>query len=219
MPFIEDGWRVDALELNGFSYHIEKCEATSLIALEKRILLAEELTPLTGKGFLRFDLHSQELTEDVYNHVVNAPRLIVTRNIEGYAVAFIASATMPINGVKFYHLGGIIVDPTLQGTGLALRMLRGELSETGAEALVLRTQSKKMLGLAAKVTELDPDLTLQVAPLVYPQNLEGCVNHGVYRNGHSLYEDEERFVEDAIDTINWKAGDSLVVAGWVKKGA
>lgn len=196
---------------------IEKCEDTSGLDLETRISLAAELTPLTGKGFLRFDLQSRELSEDVFNHVVYAPRLIVARDPEGKAVAFIASATMTIENINFYHLGGIILDPSLQHSGLAFRLLREELLTTHAEAIVFRTQSKKMLGLALKVSDLDPELTIRVAPIVYPENLDGYINHGVYRGGHSLYEDEVKFENDAIDSINWRNGDSLVIAGWVKK--
>ena len=69
----------------------------------------------------------------------------------------------------------------------------------------------KMLGLAKKVATIDEALTLAVAPKVYPFNLDGVVNHHVYRDGHSLYEDEESFTHEAIDWINWRAGDALVV--------
>jgi|SRR3989338_38303 len=212
----KDGWQNEGLEVAGQNFSIESCIDTSIISYNQRSGLAAELTPLTGKGFKRFDLHSEELSLDVFNHVVTAPRLIVIRNEAREAVAFIASALMEIDGISFYHLGGIIVDPNLHHSGLGLKILTKELVETKAKAIILRTQSMKMLGLAKKVATIDEALTLAVAPKVYPFNLDGVVNHHVYRDGHSLYEDEESFTHEAIDWINWRAGDALVVAGWVK---
>lgn len=212
----KDGWRNERLEVAGKIYSLESCIDTDRIPYQQRVDLAIELTPLTGKGFKRFDLHSDELSLDVSNHVVTAPRLIVIRNETGEAVAFVASALIEINGISFLHLGGIIVDPELHHSGLALRILTKELVETKAKAIVLRTQSMKMLGLTKKVAILDETLTQTVAPIVYPFNLDGVVNHRVYRDGHSLYEDEESFAPEAISWINWREGDSLVVAGWIK---
>ncbi len=210
------GWRSETIIIQGQDYSVDHCEDTSILSLEKRMEISQELTPLTGKGFLRFDLGSAELSEDVANHVVTAPRLIIARDKEGVAVAFIASGTSIIENILFYHLGGIIVDPSLQGSGLGLKMLQDELITTNAEAIVLRTQSMKMLRLAAKVAQLDDDLTRAVAPIIYPTNLDGIVNHGVYRLGHSLYEDETRFASTAIEWIDWRQGDGLVVAGYVR---
>lgn len=213
----KDGWQIETVRIKELDLYIESCEDTSRLDLEKRISLSLELTPLTGKGFLRYDLHSNELTEDVANHVVMAPRLIVVRNKDNEAVAFIASEIKNIEGLIFYHLGGIILDPSLQGSGLGLTLLRTELRKTQADGIVLRTQSKKMLGLTEKVATLDPELTLTLAKIAYPENLDHSVNKGVYRGGHSLYENEELFAKDAIDTIDWRSGDSLVIAGWIKK--
>jgi len=211
----KEGWRNEKLEVAGQIYSIESCIDTSRIPHQQRVDLASELTPLTGKGFKRFDLQSKELSLDVSNHVVTAPRLTIIRNEAKEAVAFIASALIEINGISFYHLGGIIVDPTLHHSGLGLKILTNELVETEAEAIVLRTQSMKMLGLAKKVATIDEALTLTIAPIVYPFNLDGLVNRHVYREGHSLYEDEESFAPEAIPWINWQNGDALVVAGWV----
>lgn len=212
----KDGWRNERLEVAGNIYSIESCVDTEKIPYQQREDLAIELTPLTGKGFKRFDLHSDELSLDVSNHVVTAPRLTVIRNEASEAVTFVASAPIEIDGISFFHLGGIIVDPKLHHSGLALRILIKELVETKAGAIVLRTQSMNMLGLTKKIATIDEALTLVVAPIVYPFNLDGVINHHVYRDGHSLYEDEESFAPEAISWINWREGDSLVVAGWVK---
>lgn len=212
----KDGWRNERLEVAGKIYSLESCIDTEKIPYQQRVDLATELTPLTGKGFKRFDLHSDELSLDVSNHVVTAPRLTVIRNEASEAVAFVASALIEIDGTSFFHLGGIIVDPTLHHSGFGLRILTRELVETEAKAIVLRTQSMKMLGLTKKVAVIDEALTLTVAPIVYPFNLDGVVNHRVYRDGHSLYEDEESFAPEAISWINWREGDALVIAGWIK---
>src|SRR3989344_5487056 len=211
----KDGWRNEELKVAGQIYAIESCIDTDKIPFQQRVDLATELTPLTGKGFKRFDLHSDELSLDVSNHVVTAPRLTVIRNETGEAVAFVASALIEIDGISFFHLGGIIVDPSLHHSGLGLRILTKELIETKAKAIVLRTQSMKMLGLTKKVAYIDEALTLAVAPIVYPFNLDGVVNHHVYRDGQSLYEDEESFAPEAISWIDWRAGDALVIAGWL----
>lgn len=211
----KDGWRNETFRINALELSLESCEDTSKLDLEKRISLAKELTPLTGKGFLRFDITSQELAEDVFNHVVYAPRLMIVRNRENLPVAFLASSTKKIDEQMVYDLEGIIVDPTLHGSGLGLKLLKEELLRTKADILILRTQSKKMFGLASKVAILDAELTLHFAKTFYPTNLDGFINRGVYRGGHSLYEDETAFAKDAIEEIDWRAGDSLVVCGWV----
>ncbi len=209
------GWRGQEVEINGVKFSIEKNSEFKSVEISKRKSIAEELTPLTGKGFLKSDLHSQELTLDVFNHVVFSPRLTVVRSSESTPVAFIASDIRTIDDQQVFELGGIIVDPTLHGSGLALRLLKDELLETKADILILRTQSKKMLGLANKLAVLDSELTLHFAPYIYPGNLDGYINRKVYPGQHSLYEDEESFANDAIEEINWRQGDALVVCGWV----
>lgn len=211
----KDGWHNKEISIGGKSFTVEKSTEFNNKTKSEKLILAEELTPLTGKGFLRNDLMSEELQQDVANHVVESQRLTIVRNNEKKPVAFIASEVANIDGQVVYHLGGIIIDPSLQGSGLAKTMLTDELLETGADILILRTQSKKMLGLASKFATLDAELTLHFAKIIYPENLDGYINKGVYRNGHSLYEDESAFAKDAIEEIDWRAGDSLVVCGWV----
>ncbi len=211
----KSGWHNKEISINGKNFTVEKNTNLERESKSQKLALAEELTPLTGKGFLRSDLMSEELQEDVANHVVESQRLTVIRNKEKEPVAFIAAEVTNIDGQNVYHLGGIIVDPSLQGSGLAKLILTDELLETKADILILRTQSKKMLGLASKLATLDAELTLHFAKLIYPEKLDGFINKGVYRNGQSLYEDELQFAKDAIDEINWRAGDSLVVCGWV----
>ncbi len=211
----KSGWQGKEISISGKSFTIEKSTEFKNKTKSEKLILAEELTPLTGIGFLRNDLMSEELQEDVANHVVESQRLTVVRNNEKRPVAFIASEVANIDGQTVYHLGGIIIDPSLQGSGLAKTMLIDELLETKADILILRTQSKKMLGLASKLSTLDADLTLHFAKIIYPENLDGYINRGVYRNGHSLYENETEFAKDAIEEINWRSGDSLIVCGWV----
>lgn len=210
-----DGWRNNEIIVNGQTLSVEKNSNFKKIDIEKRKIIAAELTPLTGKGFLKSDLYSKELTDDVFNHVFFAPRLTIVRNKENSPVAFVASEIRTIDDQALYELGGIIIDPSLQGSGLAFRLLRDELLETKAEILILRTQNKRMLGLASKLAALDTELTLHFAPYIYPGNLDGYINRNVYPGGHSLYEDEAAFAQDAIEDINWRQGDALVVCGWV----
>lgn len=210
-----NGWRNEKIIIKNETYFVEKKSKFQETNISDRLILAEKLTPLTGKGFLRFDLMSEELQQDVANHVVESPRLTLTRDIKNEIVAFIASETKIINNQVIYHLGGIIIDPTLQRSGLAKTLLSQEFLETKADILVFRTQSKKMLGLASKLATLDAELTREFAPLFYPENLDGYINRRVYRGGHSLYEDENQFQHDAIESIDWRQGDSLVACGWI----
>ncbi len=209
------GWRNIEIVINGQNFTVEKNSEFKKVDISTRKQLANELTPLTGKGFLKTDLHGDVLTKDVFEHVFYTPRLTIVRNNENSPVAFIASEIRTFDDQRLFELGGIIIDPILQGSGLARRLLSDELLETKADILILRTQSKKMLGLAAKLSTLDAELTLHFAPYIYPKNLDGYINRKVYPNQRSLYEDEEAFAKDAIEEINWRQGDALVVCGWV----
>lgn len=216
MPTEEvDGWRGESQEILGGVFFREMYPHFYQLPEEIRRKFSKELTPLTGKGFMRLNLESEELVKDVENHIVPAPRLIIIRDKTKNPVAFIASELKETEGLDFYHLGGIMIDENLHHTGLGLKILTDEITATKSQAIVFRTQSKKMLGLAKKVAALNEKLTHKVAPTFYPTNLDGMINRRVYRNGHSLYEDEERFAPQAIDWIDWLHGDGLVVAGFI----
>lgn len=209
--------RTEKKEVNGDIITIEHYVPALEQPEDVRFQFAVELTPLVAEGFMRSDPNDQELFQDVVNHVATAPRLLIARNSRGEAIAFIAADILEIEDTLFYDLGGIITSAKMQGSGLALDMLKGEISETKVDGLVLRTQNMRMYKLAAKVATLSNDLAAEIAPHThYTKNLDGCINHGAYRDGHSLYEDEKRFAPQAIDWIDWRSGDALVVAGFVK---
>lgn len=182
-----------------------------------RMEIALTLTELTGHAFLRRDVHDQELITDVANHVAEAPRLVLLDDKNGYTSAYIISQVSVWQSRTVYDLSGIIIAAEWQNKGLGYDLLSYDLFETGAEVLILRTQNLSMYKLAGKVAELNEALAHHMAPDYYPRNLDGNINRGVYREGHSLYEDEVRFASQAIDWIDWQAGDGLVVAGYVKR--
>lgn len=207
---------IEHVEYRNRPLTVETWKDFTRLPIGNRLLISQFVTPLTGKGFLRVDLSDDQLKLDVKNHVVNVPRFLLTTNsLTNEPLAFVASEVLDIEGMSFYHLGGIIIDPDFQGIGLGTKLLESELKKIKPQCIVLRTQSKIMYSLAAKVSRISEELAYKVAPTVYPNNLDGNINRGVYRNGHSLYEKEEDFAHYAIDTIDWRNGDALVLAGYV----
>lgn len=219
----------ETIEFGGRSFTVERF-FEGQISDDEKLKLTEELTPLTGQGFLRFDVYSNELKTDVIKHVLRAPRLIIIRDENGKSVAYIASGTFVANdGTKFYDLGGIIVDPPLHSLrmnpdsriSLAQYLLTQELESVDVEAIILRTQSQKMYNLAAKVADIDPKMAAYYAPEAgYDRNLVGNTNRQAYRqgSGECLYDDIETFSREAINVegFDWLHGDAMVVAGFLK---
>lgn len=183
---------------------------------DRRLAITNKLTNLTAEGFMR-DGIAEELVHDVENHVAESPRLFLLHDNNDTPKAYICAEVSIWRGYSVYELGGIIIHPSLQQKGLGLSMIQTELDDVNPDILILRTQNNSMYKLAAKVAILDEKLAAKMAPTYYPTNLDGCINHGVYRNGGSLYGDIVHFESQAIPSIDWKSGDGLVVAGFIKK--
>lgn len=186
------------------------------MAEDECLSIASNLTELTRQGFMRESVN-EELANDVRNHVAHAPRLFILKNRADEPKAYICAAISEWEGYSVYELWGIIINPQLQGKSLGLSMLLAEIGELKPELIILRTQNMSMYKLSAKVAFLSEDLAIEMAPTYYPYNLQGRINHGVYQHGGSLYGDQVQFESQAIPFINWKAGDGLVVAGFIKK--
>lgn len=180
--------------------------------------LSGEVTPLTAEGFMRFDPKNPKLYEDVKRHVLDSERFLIARDEMGKPLCYLASEVRACSNLNFYHLAGIMTAEKYQHSGLAAYLLATDILSTEADYLILRTQSEKMHGLARKMAELSSGIALQFAPYFYPKNLEGQICRGVYQNGKSLYEDEEKFARDAIKfpDVDWRRGDSVVLAGNLK---
>jgi hypothetical protein len=118
-------------------------------------------------------------------------------------------------GFAVFNLHGIMIDPLLQGKGLGRLMILAEFDLLHPEVIILTTQSINMYKLAQKVCFLSDQLAIEMARA--RKNIEGQVVRGAYRGGNSLYDDIERFAPYAIPWIDWRAGDALVVAGFVRK--
>lgn len=187
----------------------------------EKTILAHKLTPLTAQGFMR-DISTEtsyaELFEDVFNHVIPCDRLTIYRNRATTPVAFLASELKSFEGVKVYHLGGIIVDPNLHGLGFSYDILKQDLIETNSKILTFHTQSRLMEKLGNKVAQFDIDLATGVAVLIGTANLvegpQGPIDSGRY-GGKSLYGDIARFDQIAVKRqgFNYLNGDAIVFAG------
>jgi hypothetical protein len=186
--------------------------------------LAEKLTPLAAEGFMR-DLSNGEayrmMFADVYDHAIGCQRISVYRDVNGQALAFIASVMKQFNDTDIYHLEGIVLVSEVQGNGFAHGILRQELIENNADILAFHTQSELMKRLGERVAMFNPDLARDVAGLIGTGNLldlpDGPIDRMRY-GGTSLYGDIETFDSVAIKDsgFNYLEGDAIIFAGFVK---
>lgn len=175
--------------------------------------LVTELTPVTGRGFLRKDVHADALYSDVAQHVLNCERLIIARD-KGEVSCFIAMSLKEHQGKKIYHLEGIIVEHEYHGTGLAYQLLQKDIQETAAQVLAFHTQSVAMYKLGKKLARLSKRDALTYAQVIGTTQQRGQVDVGRY-GGQSLYEKTDEFKNTALKNINYKNGDALICAGKV----
>lgn len=179
--------------------------------------LVTELTPLTGEGFLRKDKCAQELIDDVAHHVLDCDRLTVIRQGDDL-VAFVAASIVEHNGAIFYHLEGIIVHPDYHGAGISVDALKSDIAATRADYLAFHTQSSRMLGLGNKLADINPVDSAQFAGLIGTCHQDGIVDKERY-GGQCLYEDQEKFAQTAIQSIDWRSGDAMICIGPIKEHA
>lgn len=190
--------------------------------------LATDLTPLTALGFMyRESENTSELAQDVKNHVIPAERLRVVFNQEGEPVAFVASTMRETIYGPLYELEGIIVHPDHQGKQLGKKLLLNEIQETHATLLGFQTQNQRMVELGLTLAEPDPNLALELAPLIgtpYPSLLTDSngyqivVHEGRY-GGSALYHDLDQFMREGkeISGLSTSTGDALVFIGKIKE--
>jgi hypothetical protein len=96
-------------------------------------------------------------------------------------------------------------------------MLGEELLATKADILTFHTQSRVMLALGERFSEIDEVLAQQIAPLLQHRKLCGGVDEGRY-GGQPLYGDPSGLRELAIPGLAVHRGDAIFVAGRVRKG-
>ncbi len=217
--------RSEIRTFNGMSVEIKRYTCGELVPQEYASI-AEEFRPLTGIGFLRSNFEDPLFVKDVNDHIIGAERLIVARRLmDNFPAAFIASKKVRALDLDFYYLSGIITHPNFRGSGLGHYLLATDLLEAKQEAIALCTQSKRMRGLLHKVASINYDLSVRMAANKFEGSKfmkVGNVIKGLYVNsfegGKSLYEDQIQFEEIAIDDMsgmNWREGDSVVLAGYV----
>jgi len=184
------------IDQRGRQHAIKTVEPRKLKSSQRKGLV-RELTPVTARGFLTEP--SPALAQDVANHVLDCDRLSVTRQ-RGRVSSFIAADIEDGD----YHLGGIIVEPEHQRTGLGYEALRRELVKTDAETLRFHTQSKKVKGLGNKVARIKR------------KDGQPVVDKRRY-GGKSLYGNVAEFESSAIQDINWREGDAEFCQGRVRQ--
>jgi GNAT superfamily N-acetyltransferase len=181
-----------------------------------RLQLADELTPLTGQGFMK--CVDADLRQDVRNHVCGSERVVVVRE-GGKPCAFVCSSLHQVEGNgTLYHLEGIIVDKQFQGSGFARRLLEQEIMQSGANPIGFHTQSEKMVGLGQKIADLNAMDALRYGGLIGTHDQQGVIDRHRYGN-HSLYGDTERFRESAVKApeCDWERGDAVICVGPVRR--
>lgn len=198
----------------GKSYVIDYYRPAFLFA-NKRASLIEQLTPLTGMGFMRGDLNSQALKEDVSNHVLGCERLLVACYQEAAAAFLAASVKQLPTGERLYHIEGIICHPQFEGKGLARQLVIHDFKETKPQLVAFHTQSKRMLQLGKRLGQLNFVDAYRIGQHIGTRNQQGIVDVGRY-GGMCLYEDRERFLPLAIEEIDYMNGDALICAGPVR---
>jgi len=191
------------------NHTLEVYENPTSLPDEVQTQLVQELTPVTGRGFLRNDIHSDELYQDVANHVINCDRLTIARS-GGEVSAFMAQSTVKKGFKKIFHLEGIIVEPAFRSSGLASKMIKKGMK--GHSILAFHTQSKAMLKLGEKLSKRDDGLAEQIAYIIGSGDARGNVDVGRY-GGQSLYENTSKFARTAIKEIDWENGDAQIFAG------
>jgi hypothetical protein len=195
-----------------------------LLRSEERKALALELTPITAQGFMR-DVSTSEtfkaMYQDVYDHVIGCEKLTIFRKSDASPIAFVAAGLKKFEGLKIYHLEGIILLPKMQNGGFGEEILRKEIDESGANILAFHTQSMLMEKLGLKIAEFDMALAKAVASLIGTGNFvdlpDGPIDKGRY-GGQALYGDIKKFDSIAIkkEGFNYLKGDAMVFAGRVK---
>ncbi len=186
------------------------------ISFDERERILAQLTPLTGLGFMRKDIYSNELYRDVENHVLGSERLVIGRIHENISVYIVSDLKTLPSGERIYHLGGLICDPKYQHSGISEYLLRLEVFQNESDILAFHTQSELMRKLGLKIAYLNPSDSLHVASLIGTKCQDGIVDKGRY-GGKCLYEDSERFGPIAIKEIDYLAGDALICAGPIKR--
>jgi|GEM_PF-4783899 len=168
------------------------CCGATLCSIELNDL-ATELFPLYARAFMHSDAaiseRAEEFRTDLLNHLRDSERILIIE--VGDYRSLICGRTFESKLGRIYHLGGILVDPNLQGKGLGAVLLIQELQTIQADILAFHTQSSAMLALGSKVAEINADLTAAVAPYLKHNRLEGRVDKQRY-GGKPLYGDLQK---------------------------
>lgn len=190
--------------------------APAEMTAEELEILARELTPVTGRGFMRENIYSDELFRDVHAHISEASRLIIARS-SGKVSSYIASAVSDTEMGKLYHLGGIICEPQYQGSGIALKLLKKELVDTQAQYLGFHTQSKRMHKLGYRLAFLNISDSESYGHLIGSVNQQGIVDEARY-GGLPLYQQPEsiQIAIDDIEGLDFFKGDALICVGPIR---
>jgi hypothetical protein len=197
----------------GNNHTIQLIEGPTRMDDQLKDYLADELTPVTGRGFLRRVITENSLRMDVKQHVFGSDRLVISRHNNEIS-SYIAASLREYRGEIVYHLEGVIVEPRYQATGLAFHLLKRDLEETDADILAFHTQSVKMVRLGFRLASLERKLAVEVAEIIHTRNRKGAKDKGRYGN-QSLY-DDPLFANVAIKSLDWQKGDALICAGRVR---
>jgi hypothetical protein len=203
------------------SYGDLDCEVVEpkLLSREALEVLTRKLLPLYSRGFLRSSNESDlastlESYQDLKAHLSDAGRLRLL-NLEGRSVGVVCADFVTTPFGEVYHLQGVILDPALQGKGLAKKALADDMRGQRPKFLAFHTQSRFMLSLGSKLANLSEDLSTRLAPYFSHVSLTGGVDKGRY-GSKPLYGDHEALKDLAISGLDVLAGDAVFAAGTLK---
>lgn len=181
-------------------------------------------TQVAAAGFVQ--PLTDALRQDVDHHLMEGC-LVQTFTLDDRVVGFAIYRLCEFAEAKVLYLAGIILDPEVQGQGLAARAIRLAATELRATHLALRTQSPRMWLVGARLAEgdwgphpersLDPrlqDLGTQLSHVI------GCAGtfpqlRGVY--GGPLYGEKPTHQSSLQvwwdEQCNFLAGDAVLCIG------
>lgn len=199
----------------------------STIRITSVVPSIEAATQIAAAGFVQ--PLTPALRGDVERHLKKG--CLVQSFCEGEAVVGFAIYQLFVlpAGERLLYLAGIILDPKVQGQGLAARSIRAAADELGATHLGLRTQSPRMWLVGARLAEGDwgphPDRAMSPEILALGHALAEAINcngafphiRGIY--GGPLYGEKPLYEKSPHlqcwwdDQCSFHAGDAVLCVG------
>ena len=149
----------------------------------------EAATRVAAAGFVQ--PMTDALREDVDHHLAEGC-LVQTFALDVRVLGFAIYRLFEFGANRLLYLAGIILDPEIQGQGLAARAIRLAALELEATHLALRTQSPRMWLVGARLAEGDwgthPDRTIAPKLIALGEEISKAIDcSGVFPHLRGVY--------------------------------